>query len=57
MKIGQSLFCEHETKKLVLMHDPYSVDWKLTSKGKLVADIVDHVAKETLRAVWVFLKC
>ena len=57
MKIGQSLFCEHETKKLVLMHDPYSVDWKLTSKGKLVADIVDHVAKETLRAAWVFLKC
>ena len=46
MKIGQSLFCEQETNKIVLMHDPYAAARKLKSKGKLVADIVGHMPKE-----------
>ena len=56
VKIGQSLFCEQETNKIVLMHDPYGVTWKLKWKGKLVADIVGHIPKEISRAAWFFLE-
>ena len=38
------------------MHDPYTVAWKLKSKGKLVADIFVHMPKEILRAAWFFLE-
>ena len=56
VKIGQSLFCEQETNKIVLMHDPYAVAWKLKSKGKLGADIVGHMPKEISWAAWFFLE-
>ena len=55
-KIVQSLFCEHETNKIVLMRDPYAVAWKLKSKGKLVADIVGHMPKLISRAAWFLLE-
>ena len=51
-----TLFCEQETNKTVLMHDPYAVAWKLKSEGKLVADIVGHMPKEITRAAWFFLE-
>ena len=56
MKIGQSLFCEQETNEIVLIHDPYAVARKFKSKGKLVADIFDHMPKEISRAAWFFLE-
>ena len=34
----------------------YAATLKLKSKGKLVADIVDHVPKEISRAAWLFLE-
>ena len=34
----------------------YAAAWKLKSKGKLVADIVDHVPKEISRTAWLFLE-
>ena len=43
-------------KKVVLIHDPYAVAWKLKSKGKLVADIAGHMPKEISRATWFFLE-
>ena len=55
-KIGQSLFCEQETNKIVLMHDPYAVAWKLKSKAKLVTDIAGQMSKEISRAAWFFLE-
>ena len=55
-KIGQSLFCEQETNKIVLMHDPYAVAWKLKSKAKLVTDIAGHMHKEISRAARLFLE-
>ena len=39
------------------MHDFYAVVWKLKSKGKMVADIVDHMPKEISVAAWFFLEC
>ena len=57
VEIGQSLFYEQETKKIVFMHDPYAAAWKLKSKGKLVADIVGHMLTEISSAAWFFLEC
>ena len=31
--------------------------YKWINKGKLVADIVDHMPKEIARAIWFFLEC
>ena len=56
MKIGQSLFCEQETNKIALMHDPYAVAWKLWLKRKLITDIIGHMPKEISRAAWFFLE-
>ena len=50
VKIGQSLFCEQETNKIVSMHDPYAVAGKLKSKGR------SRERKEISRAAWFFLE-
>jgi len=55
-KEGEILCAEKEKNKTALMHDPYSVAWKLKSKEKLIADIVGHVPREISRAVSFFLQ-
>ena len=45
------------SKQIFLMHDPYSVAWKLKSKQKLVADIVGHMPKKLLKVAWLFFEC
>ena len=49
-KKGQSLYGEKENDKIVLMHDPYAVAWKMKSKGKLIDETVEHFPEELSRA-------
>ena len=55
-KKGQSLYGEKENDKIVLMHDPYAVAWKMKSKGKLIDETVGHFPKELSQAAWFFLQ-
>ena len=46
-KKGPRLHAENEKDKIALMHDPYAVAWKMKSRGKLTAETVGHIPKET----------
>ena len=53
-KEAEVLYAEAEKNKTALMHDPYSVAWKLKTRGKLVNEVVGHVPREISRAVTFF---